>query len=182
MSIYAFSIRRKILRILTLDNETFIMSELPEEIDDLRFCVLDNSNPADPDYFFIPLIFLETFNAPAVVLNIDGNIVKMPLVESRPWSLVIGDKEIGELEVVSVSSINDRGLKAFTYNPLSDFRPDFKEIEIVDVYQELKWYFPRLKPGQLVATPLRDDPKSPCVFIGKEISRQSEIINRGLVT
>lgn len=170
------------MRILTLDNETFIMTELPDEIDDLRFCILDNSNPADPDYFFIPLIFLETFNAPALVLSIEGNIVKMPIVENRPWSIIIGDNEVGELEAVSVTSINDRGLKAFAYNPLSDFRSAFKEIEVVDIYQEIKWYFPRLKPGQLIATPLTDEPKSQCVFIGKEISRQSEIINRGLVT
>lgn len=170
------------MRILTLDNETFIMNNLPDEIDDLRFCVLDNSNPTDPDYFFIPLIFLETFNAPALVLNIEGNIIKIPIVENRPWSIVIGDKEIGELEVVSVTSINDRGLKAFSYNPLSDFRSDFLEIEVIDVYQEIKWYFPKLKSGQLLATPLTDKPKSSCVFIGKEISRQSEIIDRGLVT
>jgi len=158
------------------------MNDLPDEIDDLRFCVLDNSNPSDPDYFFIPLIFLETFNAPALVLNIGGRIIKMPIVENRPWFIVIGDKEIGELEVVSVTSINDRGLKAFAYNPLSDFRSDFYDIEVIDVYQELKWYFPKLKSGQLLATPLDDSSKSSCVYIGKEISRQSEIINRGLVT
>ena len=170
------------MRILTISNTTFIMNNLPEVIDDLRFCVLDNSNPVDPDYFFIPLIFLETFNAPALVLNIEGSIIKMPIVESRPWFIVIGDETVSELEVVSVTSINDRGLKAFVYNPLSDFRPAFKEIEVVDVYQEIKWYFPKLKSGQILATPLNDEPKSPCVYIGKEISRQSEVIDRGLVT
>lgn len=158
------------------------MNNLPEEIGDLRFCVLDNSNPVDPDYFFIPLIFLEIFNAPALVLSIDGNIIKIPIVENRPWSIIIGDKEIGELEVVSVTSLNDRGFKAFAYNPLSDFRPSFKNIEVIDVYQEIKWYFPKLKSGQLLATPLTDEPKSSCVFIGKEISRQSEVIDRGLIT
>ena len=37
---------------------------------DLRFAVLDNSDPANPDFFYIPLIFLESFNAPAAVLEI----------------------------------------------------------------------------------------------------------------
>jgi hypothetical protein len=55
------------------------MNEIPDEIDDLRFCVLDNSNPTDADYFFIPLIFLESFNAPAVVLKIGEHQVKMPV-------------------------------------------------------------------------------------------------------
>ena len=36
----------------------------------LRFAVLDNSDPNEPDFFYIPLIFLESFNAPAAVLQI----------------------------------------------------------------------------------------------------------------
>ena len=47
-------------QILTLDNVCFPMTDVPDEVDDLRFAVLDNSNPEDPDYFFIPLIFLES--------------------------------------------------------------------------------------------------------------------------
>jgi hypothetical protein len=43
---------------------------MPEKVDDVRFCILDNSNPQDPDYFFIPLIFLESFNAPALVIQL----------------------------------------------------------------------------------------------------------------
>ncbi len=61
------------MRILTLDNETYDLDHLPEEIDDMRFAILDNSNPADPDYHFIPLIFLESFNSPALVLRIGHN-------------------------------------------------------------------------------------------------------------
>ena len=46
------------MRILTLENTAYEMNDIPDEVDDLRFAILDNSNPADPDYFFIPLIFL----------------------------------------------------------------------------------------------------------------------------
>ena len=38
--------------------------------DDVRFSVLDNSDPKNPDFFFVPLIFLESFSAPAMVLEI----------------------------------------------------------------------------------------------------------------
>ena len=38
------------------------MNEIPDEVEDLRFAILDNSDPKNPDYFFIPLIFLESFN------------------------------------------------------------------------------------------------------------------------
>ena len=42
------------MQILTLDNKAFNLNNLPEEIDeDLRFSVLDNSNPNEPDFFFI---------------------------------------------------------------------------------------------------------------------------------
>ena len=43
------------MRILTLDNVPYDLDHLPEEVDDLRFAILDNSNPATPDYQYIPL-------------------------------------------------------------------------------------------------------------------------------
>ena len=51
------------MKILTLNNRSFDLNELPDEVDeDTRFSVLDNSNPNEPDFFFMPLIFLESFN------------------------------------------------------------------------------------------------------------------------
>ena len=67
------------MRILTLDNTPFELDHLPEEVDDMRFAILDNSNPADPDYHYIPLIFLENFTAPALVLRIGERQVFMPM-------------------------------------------------------------------------------------------------------
>ena len=47
------------MKILTLDNRTYKLEKIPEWVDDkLRFAVLDNSNPEEPDFFYIPLIFL----------------------------------------------------------------------------------------------------------------------------
>jgi hypothetical protein len=161
------------LRILTVENKVFEMSELPNEISDLRFCVLDNSNPVDPDYFFLPLVFLESFNDPALVLKIGNNIIKMPY----NWRILIGDAEIGDLEALSLTKINDRGFEVFTFNPLSSFRPKFEKIEIVDVYQDVKWYFPKLKNGQLLCVPLDDSDKPQCAYFVKDISRASECID-----
>ena len=67
------------MRILTLDNQAFELDHLPEEVDDMRFAILDNSNPADPDYHYIPLIFLESFTSPALVLIIGEHRIKMPV-------------------------------------------------------------------------------------------------------
>ena len=162
-------------RILNLDNnKAYDMNEIPEEIEDLRFCVLDNSDPKNPDYYYIPLIFLESFNSPALVLKIGPWTIKMPV----DWQLLIGEPDIGDLEVVPLTSINDRGFNAFCFNPISSFRPEFHSIEIIDIYQDVKWYFPKLKPGQMLAVPVESDAEQPlCVFFVKEISRVSEVVD-----
>ncbi len=162
------------MRILTLENVAYELNDIPNEVDDLRFAVLDNSDPRSPDYFFIPLIFLESFNSPALVLRIGKNIIRMPV----DWHILIGEHDIGDLEVVPLTSINDRGFSVFCFNPLTSFRPEFAQIEIVDIYQDVKWYFPKLKPGQLLAIPLEVNVEQPfCAYFVKDIPRQSEIVD-----
>lgn len=117
---------------------------------------------------------MESFNSPALVLKIGKNIIKMPV----DWQILIGEKEMGDLEVVPLTSINDRGFSAFAFNPIESFRPDFLPIEIVDIYQDVKWYFPKLRPGQMLAVPLEEHVHKPmCVFFVKDISRQSETVD-----
>ena len=95
------------MQILTLDNETFSLNNLPDEVDEnTRFAVLDNSDPKDPDFLFMPLIFLESFNAPAMVLRIGDDEVTMPL----DWSIAVGDSQSGcDIEILPLNSLNDRG-------------------------------------------------------------------------
>jgi hypothetical protein len=50
-------------------------------------------------------------------------------------------------------------------------------IEIEDVYQDVRWYFPKLKNGQLLCIPISDGPKPICAYFVKEISRASETID-----
>lgn len=162
------------MQILTLDNKTFSLNNLPEEVDDsTRFAVLDNSNPAEPDFFFMPLIFLESFNAPAMVLRIGEDEIAMPL----DWSIAVGDSQSGsDIEILPLTSLNDRGFEALCFNPISSFRVEFKKIEIVNFYNDVKWYFPKMKNGQLLATPTAFGDRPTCAYFVKEISRQSEII------
>ena len=160
--------------ILTLENTAYEMNEIPDEVEDLRFAILDNSDPKNPDYFFIPLIFLESFNSPALVLNIGGNIIKMPV----DWQVLIGEADFGDLEVIPLTSINDRGFSAYTFNPLGSYKPEFHPIEIVDIYQDIKWYFPKLKPGQFLAVPLEKGIDKPlCAFFVNDVNRQSEVVD-----
>ena len=162
------------MRILTLENTAYELNEVPDEIEDLRFAVLDNSDARTPDYFYIPLIFLESFNSPALVLRIGSSTIKMPV----EWHVLIGEPDLGDLEVVPLTSINDRGFSVFCFNPISSFKPEFQPIEIVDIYQDVKWYFPKLKPGQLLAVPLTTGDQEPlCAYFVKDISRQSEVVD-----
>ena len=161
------------MKILTLENRTYELDVLPEEIDDLRFSILDNSDTSDTDYFFIPLIFLESFNSPALVLRIGENTIKMPM----DWKILIGEPDLGDLEVLPLTSINDRGFKAFQFNPISSFRPSFLDIEILDVYNDVSWYAPKLKNGQILCVPLTNDPDPDCVYFVKDISRNCEIVD-----
>jgi hypothetical protein len=159
-------------RILTVDNTAFDMNNLPDEIDDLRYCVLDYSDPANADYHWVPLVFLESFSAPAAVLKIGEYTIQMPL----DWSIIIGEPELGEPEVVPIMSVNDRGFKGFTLNPITSFRPSFKTIEIVNVFTEIKWYFPKLKFGHILAVPLHDGPNPPCAYFIKETQKVPEVL------
>jgi len=161
------------MRILTLDNNCYELDSLPSEIDEMRFSIFDNSNPQEPDYHYIPLIFLESFTAPALILKIGEHKIKMPV----DWRVLIGEPDLGDLEVIPLTSINDRGFKAFQFNPLTDFRPSFLDIEIVDVYQEVTWYSPKLKNGQMLCVPLSDDPEPECVYFVKDISRNCEVVD-----
>jgi hypothetical protein len=161
------------MRILTLDNNCYDLDTLPDEVDDMRFAILDNSDPSNPDYHYIPLIFLESFNSPALVLRIGENQIRMPV----DWQILIGEPDIGDLEVLPLTSINDRGFKAFQFNPLTSFRPSFPDIEIIDVYHEVAWYAPKLKNGQMLAVPIQDGDNPECVYFVKDVSRNCEIVD-----
>ena len=74
------------MQILTVDNECFVLNKIPDQVDeDLRFSVLDNSDPNDPDFFFMPLIYLESFSSPSVTLKIADKLIQMPL----DWHIVL---------------------------------------------------------------------------------------------
>ena len=165
------------MHILSLENQAFSLTNLPDELeDDVRFAILDNSDPKEPDFFFIPLIFLESFSSPAMVMNINGHEIMMPV----DWSIAVGDSQTGnDIEILPLTSINDRGFEAFLFNPLTSFKIEFGSIEITNFYNDVKWYFPKLKNGQLLGVPISTGENPLCAYFIKDISRQSEMIDYG---
>ena len=165
------------MNILTLDNKAFSLNNLPEQIEeDIRFSVLDNSDPQNPDFFFIPLIFLESFSSPAIVMEINGKEISMPL----DWHIAVGDSETGnDLEILPLTSINDRGFEAFIFNPLKRYKPDFGELKVTNFYNDVKWHVPKTKNGQLLSVPISEGKNPMCAFFIKDVSRQIETIDYG---
>ena len=165
------------MHILSLENKAFSLTNLPDELeDDIRFAILDNSDPKEPDFFFIPLIFLESFSAPAMVMEINGNEIMMPV----DWSIAVGDSSTGnDIEILPLTSINDRGFESFLFNPLTSYKIEFGSVEITNFYNDVKWYFPKLKNGQLLGVPITEGENPLCAYFIKDISRQSELIDYG---
>jgi|TARA_R110002050_G_scaffold87069_3_gene184664 hypothetical protein len=161
------------MKILTVENETYDLNEIPETIDDLRYGILDYTNPANVDYYFIPLVFLESFYAPAAILQIGNTTISMPL----DWHMVICDAEVGDPEVMSLMSLNDRGFTAFAFNPITGFSAQYIDVSIVNIYSDVKWYAPKLKYGHLLCVPLSDEPNSPCVLFVKDANKLPEVLD-----
>ena len=163
------------MRILTNDNVAYELDKVPNEIEDIRYCVLDYSDPKNPDYFFIPLIFLESFHSPSVVLSLGKHTVQMPL----DWSILVCDNDYSDLEIMPLTSLNDRGFYTMVFNPFRHMVPRPHEINIMNVYTEIKWYFPKLKNGNILVVPVEDGLYPNCALFVKDSSRLPDIIDIG---
>ena len=159
------------MKILTLDNNSYDIDSVPDEIDDIRYCVFDAGDPEFMDYYFLPLIFLESFYAPAICLDIGGYKIQMPM----DWSILTSDEDFDGIEVMPLSSLNNRGFVAPILNPMKTWLPRAEEIQITNVYQDVKWYFPKLKNGHLLVVPLEDKPEPKCAMFVKEANKVKDI-------
>lgn len=165
------------MNILTLENEALDLNTLPDQIEeDIRFSVLDNSDSNNPDFFYIPLIFLESFSSPGVVLKIGDTEIQMPI----DWHIAVGCSDSGnDLEILPLTSIGDRGFEAFLFNPLASFKPEFGEVKVINYYNDVKWYFPKMRNGQLLSVPMETKKAPLCAFFIKDITRQTEVVKYG---
>jgi hypothetical protein len=135
--------------------------------------VLDYSNPHDIDYFWPPLVFLDTFSSPCADIRIGPHNVQMPL----DWSLVVGDKHGGELEVMKLVDVMDKDFDAFVFNPISGYMPDFMTVEIINIFQDVRWCFPKLKTGHFLATPLESGDRPRCAYFIQEVGKSFDILD-----
>lgn len=148
---------------------------MPNEGDDVTYCVLDYSDSKNPDYFFLPLVFLESFYAPVVVLKIGEYTVQMPL----DWSILVCDEDYSDIEIMPLTSLNDRGFHTMVYNPLRHMIPKPHEVTILNVYSDIKWYFPKLKNGNILVVPLENKPVPSCALFVKDTTKLPDVLDIG---
>ncbi len=135
--------------------------------DDLRYCVLDYSDQNNVDFMFPPIIMLDQFTRPSADLRIGNHRVQVPL----DWSVVIADKNMGNMEIIDIKHINDRDFQVFAFNPIAGYMPSFPDIEIENIYPDVSWTVPKLINGHLLAVPISDGPEPLCVLFVKEIQK-----------
>lgn len=164
-------------RILTVENESFEINHVPDIVDDLRFCVLDCTTPSYLDFFFLPLVYLESFYSPMVDLALGDHSVKMPL----DWSIMVCDEDYSAMEVMPLTSLNDRGFHALLFNPLKHFVPESKEISMNNVYSDVKWFFPKLKTGNILVVPVEDGKEPLCALFVKDHAKIPSPMDIGLI-
>jgi hypothetical protein len=159
------------MKILTVDNKPYDLDTVPDEIEDVRYCVLDASDLTYIDYYFLPLIFLESFHAPAICLQIGKYSLQMPM----DWSIVICDEDYTAVEVIPLASLNNRGFRCLALNPLVSNSLTSYDISITNIFQDVKWYFPKLKNGHVLAVPLENKGKPLCALFVKELNKVCDL-------
>lgn len=87
------------------------------------------------------------------------------------WSILVCDENYSDLEVMPLTSLNDRGFHSIIFNPLKHMVPELGEINITNVYAEVKWFFPKLKNGNVLVVPLEDGPAPKCALFVKEANK-----------
>ena len=84
-----------------------------------------------------------------------------------------------DIEVLPLTSIGDGGFEAFLFNPHTSFKPDFTPVKVINYYNDVKWYFPKVRNGQLLSVPIEEKKEPLCAYFIKDVTRQTEVIKYG---
>ena len=152
------------MNFLTVENEAYDIANLPDEVDDFRYCTFDVGVDGHMDYYFTPLVFLESWQYPAAVLQIGEYKVQVPL----DWSILVCDEDYTTVELVQVSDLNDRGFCTLVYNPYVPSIPSLCEVSVVNVFSEVRWFFPKVANNSLLVVPVDNCTAPPCVLLASD--------------
>lgn len=155
------------MKILTPDNTCVDLNSILSSADGIQYGVLDYSDPKDVDYYFLPLFFLDNYPRPAADLQLGQYRIQVPL----DWSIVIVEKNSGQVEVLEIKNINDREFDAWGFNPINGFSPSFLPINVLNIYPDVNWYVPKLKNGHILVVPLEDKDSPMCALFVRDANK-----------
>jgi hypothetical protein len=91
------------------------------------------------------------------------------------WSILVCDDDFSALEIIGLASLNNRGFRAVVSNPMTSKSLDSESISITNIYQDVKWYMPKLKTGHILIVPLENKPNPRCAYFIKETGKLPDI-------
>jgi hypothetical protein len=159
--------------ILNHENRAYNLDKVPDIIDDssvaedIRYCIFDTNDPEYMDYYFMPLIFFESWQAPAAVMQIGEHHISLPM----DWSILVCDEDFSALTAIPIVDLDVRGFHTIVYNPLKHMVPYPHELNIVNVFADVKWYMPKLRQGTILAVPVEDGESPRCILIVKDANK-----------
>ena len=159
--------------ILTPENKALDTIRIPASTSTLYHCVLDYSDHEDVDYKFPPTVFVEDFARASAELMIGNHRIQVPF----NWCILLGDKDCGDLEIMPIKSFHGRSFQAFVFNPCKGYRPDFLPVDIVNIYQEVRWCIPTTKPEHMLAVPLCGGESPLCAFFVDEKNKLPDVLD-----
>lgn len=152
------------MKILTVESKQLDLNDIEDEIEPTQFVVVDLGSELNPyedetDIIFPKLVYIEEVTSPAIKCQIGKIEFLLPLT----WNIFIGEEDVGEVELIPLTSINARDFSVLITNPLKGFRTHFEKINVKEVLIDYDWSLPKLKNGQALALPLDDS--NNCLYI-----------------
>ena len=158
--------------ILTPENVSLDTIQIPERTKtDIRYGVYDHKE--HEDYMFESIYWLDEYPRAATELKIGEYIIQVPY----NWAILLGDEDGEELELLHITKFGGRDFKAFVMNPLTGYIPKFWEIEIYNVYNEVKWTVPPFNQHQMLCVPLCGGDNPPCVYFAEYKNKISDTLD-----
>jgi len=152
--------------ILTEENKPFNIQTNLNLLKERRimFSVYDCSVKNNYDFFFLPLIYLESFKTDVAILKFNDNFLYIPI----NYRIMIGEKDYDKIENISIFESFSGIFYAVCLNPLNCYTLDFLKIEIVSILNDVNWLFPKVKNYNYIVYPIENKYSPKCIIVAND--------------